>query len=389
MTQLVQNPPAKRLVGSPLSISALQRFAALIALVSLALLAGCNLPAAPVVTLSPSGVPATATVVPSTVTAAASSTPTVLPPTPTITSTPPPAPPIFQATGLRSGVSPQTYLADTCQALRLRWDPEHSEPGTIVVPIMFHSIAEPGRVIKDDTTITEQYFTDFMAHAEALGFKTITTAQLNDFLQNNTKIPPRSMMLILDDRRPGVTERFLPYLEKNDWTLTLAWINAGNNDTLWKRMEGLASTGHLDVQSHGYNHVYIVPETPLDTIREELEKPIELIQQHFGARPLAVVWPGGNFTPDSIKMAQESGYQLGFTAFSRGPIMFNWIPLGEPERAIQNPIMVLPRFWSTAAWVNLDQAVLLADQAKTAAETTRAQEETWLQKYCPPSTPTP
>ncbi|MEN6410001.1 MAG: polysaccharide deacetylase family protein [Anaerolineaceae bacterium] len=331
----------------------------------------------------------TVTPVPSTATPSPQPSPTAIPPTPTITATLPAPPPIFQAKGLRSGVEPQTYLTDVCEALRLRWDPERSEPGTIVVPIMFHSIAEPGRVIKDDTTITEQYFADIMAHAEALGFETITTAQLVDFLQNNAKIPPRSMMLILDDRRPGVTERFIPYLEKNDWTLTLAWINANNDATLWKRMEGLASTGHLDVQSHGYNHVYIVPETPLDIVREELEKPIDLIQEHFGARPLAVVWPGGNFTPTSVEMAQDDGYQVGFTAFSRGPIMFNWIPLGEPERAIQNPVMVLPRFWSTAAWVNLDEAVQIAEQAKAAAEAERPQEEAWLKQYCSPSTTTP
>ncbi|MCL4560745.1 MAG: hypothetical protein M1281_09040, partial [Chloroflexi bacterium] len=54
------------------------------------------------------------------------------------------------------GVAPATYLKDQCQYLRDRWNPENSQPGTVVVPVMYHSIVPPGRAIpaSDTTTIT-------------------------------------------------------------------------------------------------------------------------------------------------------------------------------------------------------------------------------------------
>jgi len=92
---------------------------------------------------------------------------------------------------------------------------------------MFHSIAGDSRPIADDTTITETYFHSIMDHAASLGFQTITTAQLAAFLTSNAHIPPRSMILIVDDRKRAqyFTTYFEPYHQKYGWTVTNAWIS--------------------------------------------------------------------------------------------------------------------------------------------------------------------
>ncbi len=275
-----------------------------------------------------------------------------------------------------------TYL-DACQYLRQRWDANNSPPGTVVVPIMYHSIAQPGRPIVANTTITEAYFQQTIQHAHALGFQTITTSQLVDFLEHNAKIPQRSLLMIVDDRRPGVVGMFMPYLKQFDWTLTLAWISGKNTASNWKEIEDLAASGRLDVQSHGYNHVYIYPDTPLDVIEEELTKPMDLLLQHFGKKPIAYIWPGGDFVDYAVTMARQAGYQIGFTAYSRGPIMFNWVPQGAPEQAVNDPLMLLPRFWSTAAYTNLDEAVQISEQAAAQAEQDRDAEIAWMNANCP------
>lgn len=136
---------------------------------------------------------------------------------------------------------------------------------------MFHSVAKPGREITEPSTISMAYFEYFMDLAHALGFSTITVDDLIGFLYENQKIPEKSMLMILDDRRPGVTELFMPYLEENNWTLTLAWPTTdATGESLWERMEFLAATGHLDIQSHGHDHIYIQDYTPLEEIEEEI-----------------------------------------------------------------------------------------------------------------------
>ncbi|HKY84463.1 MAG TPA: polysaccharide deacetylase family protein [Anaerolineales bacterium] len=311
------------------------------------------------------------------------------PPTasPTTALTPPSG---FTTDQLRPGVEPQSYLTDACEYLRRRWDPERSAPGTVVQPIMYHSIREPARMLDDNVTVSTDYFQATVDDARALGFETVTTEELIGFLTENARIPPRSMMLIVDDRRPGVVgEVLLPVAEQFDWTVTLSWIIGDTGPDLWSFMENLAEGGRLDVQSHGLRHHYIVEGMPEDEIREEIAGSIPILEQHFGARPLAFVWPGGNFTPLSAQIAREEGYRLGFTAFSRGPLLFNWIPLGETERTIGDPLMVLPRAWSPSAIVNLQQAARIGDEAARQAQDDRTTEAQWYSSNCaaelPPS----
>jgi peptidoglycan/xylan/chitin deacetylase (PgdA/CDA1 family) len=272
----------------------------------------------------------------------------------------------------------------------MRWDPEGSRPGTVVVPIMYHSIRDPSRMVQDNVTVSSDYFQATVDRARALGFETITTAELIQFLTENARIPPRSMMLIIDDRRPGVVaENLLPVAEAFDWTVTLGWIIGDTGPDLWSTMEGLAESGRLDVQSHGLKHQYIVEQTPEDEIRQEIAGPIPILEQHFGTRPLAFVWPGGNFTARSAEIAREEGYRIAFTAFSRGPLLFNWIPLGEAERGIADPLMVLPRAWSPSAIVNLEQAVRIGDEAASHAAENWAAEAAWFREACGGELPSP
>ena len=312
-----------------------------------------------------------------------SHTPTLTPVPPTFTPTPAPLA-VFSSNYLLKGIEPVTYLGDPCTYLENRWSEDKSQPGTIVVPIMFHSVAQPDRTIKDSTTISMEYFEYFMARAKQLGFSTITIDQLIGFLENNEKIPERSMILILDDRRPGVTRLFMPYLELNDWTLTLAWLtrNYSYDEIWWDEIETLAETGRLDVQSHGHNSVYIQDYTDIEIVEEELFQPMALIQEHIGTTPQAHIWSGGNFTQTSIDMAHEAGFLVGFTAFSRGPVMFNWVPLGEQERAVNDPLMVLPRYWSTAALGALEEAIRVAEEARLYAEEVKSSEMNYLSVYC-------
>jgi peptidoglycan/xylan/chitin deacetylase (PgdA/CDA1 family) len=319
-------------------------------------------------------------------TSVATSTFTVVPPTVTKTPSPTPTPyslVSFSSSQLRTGIMPVSYIEDVCTYLENRWGEEKSEPGTIVVPIMFHSVAKPGRQITDNTTITMEQFEYFMTEAKEMGFSTITTEDLIGFLNDNDWIPQRSLLLIQDDRSPGVTELFMPYLEEYDWTLTLAWPTTDlTSEAIWDRMEALAESGRLDIQSHGHDHIYIQDYTPLEEIEEEIYKPIEVIQEHFGTTPEALIWPGGNFTKESIKIAVEAGFKVGFSVYSNGPILYNWIPLREEQIEMDSPLMILPRYWSPDNVVALEHALKISQEAVEFAESVKEQELAYYATYC-------
>ncbi len=357
------------------------------------LLAGCSLSATPSPTTAWTPSPSETQPASPSPTQTQTSTRTVTPSpstTSTRTATPTLTPTLaplahFASRLLRPDVYPQAYIEDNCSYLRLRWSPEGSQPGTVVLPIMFHSIVEDGSSVTDPKDITGEQFNNFVEYARQLGFETITSQELLGFLTSNAPIPPRSMMIIMDDRRPGtIREWLLPVLEEFDWTVTAAYIADPNSfQFAWDLMDQLYITGKLDVQSHGYTgQLYIIPETPLDQIQNEIWNSTQVLVDHFGIRPIAFIWPGGNFTPLSVQVARAGGYELGFSAYSRGPLLFNWVPLGAEERAVNDPLMVLPRAWSSAVNVNLDEAVRISEQATAFAEENFQAEVEWYRTYC-------
>lgn len=311
-------------------------------------------------------------------------------PTASATAEPPSS---FQSELLRPGIVPASYINDACQYLELRWNPAKSAPGTVVAPIMYHSIRPRGEAPEEPSAINADTFEATIRLAEQLGFETITSGQLLAFLQENAKIPRRSMILILDDRRPGTAEDyFLPALERNGWTATLAWI-IGDTDqrqtqgrlpgeSLWGWIERLNDTGYFDIQSHGLNSVPVTEAFPEKDLREEIFGSIPVLEQHFGHRPILYIWPGGNYTRLGVQIAREAGFKLGFTVHSRGPILFNWIPQGDSELAINDPLMLLPRYWSSAAVLNLSQAAEIGDAARAFAAQNYAAEADWYQANC-------
>jgi hypothetical protein len=119
-----------------------------------------------------------------------------------------------------------------------------------------------------------------------------------------------------------------------------------------------------------------------ETVRAEVEGSIPFLKQHFGVTPLAYIWPGGNYTELGIQIAHEAGFELGFTLHSRGPFQFNWIPQGEDERSFNDPLMLLPRFWDTAAVLNLEQTAQIGDAAQEFAKENHASEAAWFSQNC-------
>ena len=64
--------------------------------------------------------------------------------------------------------------------------------------IMFHEITDA--VVTDPNQISGFNFRQLMKNLHQNGFQAITMLQLDDFLENNSKIPQRSVLLVTDDK---------------------------------------------------------------------------------------------------------------------------------------------------------------------------------------------
>jgi hypothetical protein len=365
-----------------------------------------TLPPAPTVDVNTASTQAVATVF-----AAASQTAQAARPTATTTPiptatldprrTPPALPAGFSTDLLKPLDTPRTYLDDTCQYLRAKWDPNNAAPGTVLMTIMFHGIAK-GEVNSAATGVyhdmSMQDFRRLMDDLKEQGFEAVTMQQAADFLYRNAKIPQRSVLLIVDDRkfRQSFDDTFAKYYRDWGWKVVNSYITLDERPDIWQQNAELEAEGWVDHQAHGYVHNENITANSSEAyMRQELGKPFEMMQKYFNKTPIAYIWPGGSFTKRAAEIAREYNYLLGFTVNPRGPVMFNWVPQAEqsdpmrpsyiPEVPAGDPLMTLPRYWSPDARNHIDTVRRIGAEAAVYAEQVRATEIEYYDIACSPA----
>jgi hypothetical protein len=311
--------------------------------------------------------------------------------------TPPALPATFVASQLNPLDTPHTYIEDTCQYLHDKWDPNNAAPGTVVMAIMFHGITQEKAERVHD--ISKQDFRQLMNDLKEQGFEAINATQLADFIDHNARIPARSVVLIVDDRHraESFNEHFRPYYEQWGWQVVNGWISAfGAEDAFLPENVVLANEGWVDYQSHGFIHNENMTDSSTDEfLKQELQGSKENLQAQFNKTPVAIIWPGGNFGVRPVQAARQYGYRLGFSINPRGPVMYNWVPLAEaqdparpiflPEGYVDDPRMVLPRYWPYQVQASLDSVRTIGNQAAAYAEQNKVTELEYYDIICAPT----
>jgi hypothetical protein len=317
-------------------------------------------------------------------------------PSATAVRTPPVLPSTYTTSALNPQDSPHTYIQDACEYIRDKWSAGNAAPGTIVLVVMFHSIEKGEASVSDPKNVGSTNFKKIMNGLHDQGFQAINTEQLADFLDRNAMIPPRSVFLTQDDRHAAgnFNDWFRPYWEQWQWPVVNGWISAlGGSDPVLADNVALEKEGWVDHQAHGVVHNRPMSDSSTDEyLTGELQGSITNIQQYFGKTPIAIIWPGGGFGVRPVQFARKYGYRLGFTVNPRGPIMFNWVPLADqedpsrplalPEGGVNDPRMVLPRYWPGQVLPNLDTIRAIGEQAASYAEQNRATELEYYDIVC-------
>jgi hypothetical protein len=288
--------------------------------------------------------------------------------------------------------SAHAYVDDDCTYLRNKWDPANASPGTIVLPIMLHSINQ-GRAEGGDA-VNDVMFARMMDDLHDQQFRGINMEQLADFLESNAWIPERSVVIIQDGRRypENFEDHFRYYWESWGWPVVNAWDHLGSTtDALWGEYAVLAEQGMVDFQVYGPTFDSAVNSRTEEYLRLHLQTPFDVLSERLGSEPVAVVWPSG-YSHESIGIARELGYRLGFTFNPRGPLMYNWIPLSSvddkfrpsyrPEAQLGDPLMTLPRYWPQQVHNALDAVRITGQDAAAYAERNKQTELEYYDIAC-------
>jgi hypothetical protein len=265
--------------------------------------------------------------------------------------------------------------------------------------VMLHGIKQDAAdVTANDITVED--FQQMMNDLKEQGFEAINATQMADFMDHNARIPARSVLLIQDDRRTGqnFNEHFRPYFNEWGWPVVNSWISAEDGPRALALQDNVAleAEGWVDHQSHGFIHNINMSDSSTDEfIKGEFEGSINDLRTNFNKTPVAIIWPGGSFGARPVQFARQYGYRLGFTINPRGPVMYNWIPIADqadpnrpaylPEGYVNDPRMVIPRYWPYQVQSELDNVRNIGKEAAAYAEQNEAIELEYYDIVCAPT----
>jgi len=317
-------------------------------------------------------------------------------PTATAVRTPPELSGTFETSVLKPEDLPRTYVADTCQYLQNKWNPNNSAPGTVVMVIMYHGISKGPADSPNGISSTDHK--KLMNDMHDMGFQAINMQQMSDFMYNNAKIPQKSVLIIVDDRHfaESFNDHFRPFYEQWGWPVVNAYIGLDERPDLWAENAALSAEGWVDYQAHGYIHNIPITDSSTDEfITSEMQGAINSLQKYMNKTPIAYIWPGGGFSARAVEIGLQLGYKLGFTINARGPVMYNWIPQADainpsnpleiPETPAKDPLMTIPRYWSPDARNHLDEVRTIGDEAAAYADQNKAVELEYYDIVCAPT----
>jgi peptidoglycan/xylan/chitin deacetylase (PgdA/CDA1 family) len=208
------------------------------------------------------------------------------------------------------------------------------------VPVLaYHRV---GPTAADSMTLRSS---NFAAHLRVIRDSGCSVIPLGDLvayrLGHRPTLPPRPVVLTVDDGHRSVMEGMAPLLQDTAWPVTLfiypSAISNASYAMRWEQLRELQATGHYRIESHTYWHPNLVRErrsrSPEDFRRfaqSQLTRSKAVLEDRLGQAVTRLAWPFGLSDAGLMAQAAEAGYQAAFG-------------LGNRPCAPTDPICDLPR----------------------------------------------
>lgn len=208
------------------------------------------------------------------------------------------------------------------QAVAVRW-PEPT-PGVrppngfdLRVPIlMYHRVVDPAAAGDSlpSLVVPPALFAGQLAQLHAVGWRTMTLAQLAHDLQHGQRPGPRTFVVTIDDGWiDGATEA-LPILQRLGYNATYFVIGGrigrpgflGPSD-----LRALVAAG-MEIGDHTFDHISLPRLTPARK-KYEIAAASARIAQTVGQAPVTFSYPAGHFSPAVEDALAQQGFALAVT----------------------------------------------------------------------------
>lgn len=222
------------------------------------------------------------------------------------------------------------------QSLKAYSDKVEVEAIKLPVAMYHHILKEPSRL--GDYVISPEQFEEDLKYIQKCGYKTITTTELLEFIEQGTPLPEKSIMITFDDGYESVHEYAYPLLKKYDMKAVVAIIgkhtdifskeeqqkHINYSHLSWNQLREMQQSGVFEIQNHSYDMhgdqsckrfgTKIKRGESEEQYKIALEKDIgglsQQIEREIGVKPILFAYPFGIICKQSKPIIKELGFKI-------------------------------------------------------------------------------
>ncbi len=192
--------------------------------------------------------------------------------------------------------------------------------GYQVVPVLTYHNFSRKKAAK--MIVPEARFEAQMKHLKENGFQTVTLGELCDFIELKVPLPPKAVVITVDDGWRMFHDIAYPILKKYGFRATLFlytdFVGAGKAVT-WDQVKEMAANG-IEIHNHTRSHRSLAKanvgesfEVYFRQLEEEVAGGEEKLRQNAGIESRFLAYPYGDTNDLVVELLRKRGYRGAFT----------------------------------------------------------------------------
>ena len=191
------------------------------------------------------------------------------------------------------------------------------------IPVLCYHQFSSGSTTRHQLEVSATEFDKQMAYLVNNNYQVLPLRKMQEILSGKTSIPPKAVILTIDDGYRSVYDIAFPILKKYGLTATLFVYTdfiGGSMALSWQQIKAMQSSGTIDIESHTKTHSSLSfddSKENIDTHRTRVAKEIDsaeaAIYKYLGHKSTILAYPYGNSSKDTVEHLKTSNYALATT----------------------------------------------------------------------------
>lgn len=184
----------------------------------------------------------------------------------------------------------------------------------LTVPVLMYHHIQPTAVAQEkkqtSLNVDNGVFDQHMAYLVSSGYTPLPAHDLIKALKNKTTLPPKSIVVTIDDGYRDNYDYAFPILKKYNIRANImlsTGLMEGPDYLTWGQVEEMGKSGLISYSNHTWSHAN-VGGTNADKIRSEIQLANQQIEQHTGQKQTVFTYPYGSVGGTAIAILQENGF---------------------------------------------------------------------------------